>query len=117
MTKLFSILAILFFSNNLFASGKISGQANFHENGKTRPVIGFQVYEPIMSKSVAFNSWLGYGESENEIDETAMWTVAKAQLDVRIGRWVVSPGTQYKWMPETGAKQSIGFVKASYDLW
>lgn len=110
------ILLSAFVSSVAFASGKLSGQANMYEDGAIRPTIGLSIYQPILGK-VAFNSFLGYGVQELEVRDDVQWAIAKAQLDVRMSSWVVSPGMTYKYLPDTGVRQAIGFVKASYDLW
>lgn len=110
------LLLITFASTQAAASGKISLQSNMYENGKVRPLIGLSVYERILG-TVAFNGFAGYGVHELEIRDDVQWAIAKGQLDVRMQKWVVSPGIQYKWLPDTDVKQALGFVKASYDLW
>lgn len=118
MKNLFLVLTISLFAKMSFASGKLSAQANMYENGHTRPVFGLSVYEPIMSKNIAFNSWTGYGVQFLETQSDVNWFVTKAQLDVRVkSKWVVAPGIAYKWLPDTNVKQSMGYIKVDYSLW
>lgn len=104
-------------SASCYASGKLSVQGNFYDDGQqVRPMVGLSVYEKI-SKRLAFNGWAGYGnqflETRNDVD----WLVAKAQLDMNMKRLTVSPGVQYKVLLDDNFRDVIPYLRADFQLW
>lgn len=105
-----------------FASGKITLQNNLYDEGKTyRPMIGFGVYEKL-TKKLHLNAWTGYGIQPLEVKDDVNWLVAKAQVDMEMGkRLVVSPGYQYKHLfgdSDTPSEDHhIPYFSLSYKLW
>ena len=98
------------------ASLKLSAQANMYDGAeKTRPAVGLSYYQP-MFKTVALNSFVGYGDEPFEVKDDALWFVSKAQLDFYFGKWTVSPGITYKHIEPYDQSRSYGFVKADYKL-
>ena len=110
------LVAIMLCSSFAMASGKFTVQANGYENGKkTRPVVGLAIYEPLFWK-LAFNSWVGYGESLQE-DQFSKWFTAKAQIDLKLEKLTISPGYAYQESFQIDDKNSYAFIKLDYQLW
>lgn len=124
MKKLFIILATLTMASTAMATGKLVLQNNFYDFGKSediyKPMIGFAVYEKLMSNT-HFNSWIGGGSTPMEESDDVRWLVAKAQLDIQIKKVTVSPGFQYKHIfgdDDSLAKDiQMPFFALSYNLW
>lgn len=112
---IFSILILI--SCQAFASGKITLQNNFFNEGKVyRPMVGLQVYQRLSDK-VAINTWAGYGIQPLEIKDDVKWLVAKAQLDFQIKKVTLAAGLQYKHLVGEGITDHIPFIKLDYQLW
>ena len=107
-------ILILFMSTFSFASLKLSTQANLYDKGhNTRPQVGLSWYQPIM-RDIALNTWAGYGNEPFEIKDDVNWFGAKAQLDFRWKRVVVSPGVIWKHLEPSNAERSYGFLRVDY---
>lgn len=107
-------------SNQAQASGKITLQNNFFDEGREyRPTVGFQIYEKL-TRGSAFNFWTGYGAQPLEAlnyDDNTNWYVAKGQLDLYFGRFTISPGVQYKKIIDDSFDDTHGFLKIDYKIW
>lgn len=116
--KLLTAIAILLTATMAQASGKLSLQNNLYDDGRTyRPMVGLQVYEKL-SKTLAVNSWMGYGVQPLEVRDDVNWFVAKAQVDVYMKRFTVSPGLQYKnILSGDGDQDFIPYIKVDYTIW
>lgn len=99
------------------ASGKISLQGNWYNEGKdVRPVVAIQAYEKV-AKNLYLNAWAGYGNQFLEVRDDVDWAVAKAQIDMRMKQWTFSPGVQYKYLIDSRVDDVIPYLKADYQLW
>lgn len=117
MKVFFSILATLLFATTVFASGKLSVQGNWYEEGKAvRPTIGFSVYEKLIGKTY-LNAWTGYGTQFLETHDDVNWYIAKAQVDMRFGNLTASPGLTYKKLVDDHFDDVIPYFKVDYQLW
>jgi hypothetical protein len=122
--RLLAALLVMFafvFSTPVMASGKLTLQNNFQNNGKEyRPMVGLGIYEKVAGS--ALNLWTGYGKQwvAGERDDVD-WYVAKGQVDIPVlNRLTVAPGIQYrKAMSEHSiSKQDTTlFVRLDYQLW
>ncbi len=121
--KLFAtifVLSIALFTSlpEASASGKITLQNNFFENGqKYRPMIGLGIYEPMFGGLVALNSWSGYGNQPFDFNPDANWMTTKNQLDFHIKRFTISPGFQWSYVLPYEEERSWVFLKVDYKLW
>lgn len=115
--KFTTFLITLLLSAACYASGKLSVQGNWYDDGKeVRPMVGFNVYEKL-AKRLAVNSWVGYGNQFLETHQDVNWFVAKAQLDMSMKRVTVSPGISYKALPDDNFHDVIPYLKLDLQLW
>jgi hypothetical protein len=115
MKKVFFIT--LLFTSITHASGKLMVQGNFFDNGKTpKPMVGLSVYETL-GKYLAINGWVGAGSQPLETKDDVNWLVSKIELDLRMKKFVVAPGIQYKELLSSNENDTIPYIKLTYDLW
>ncbi len=111
------LLMIFTVAQTASASGKLTVQNNFGDGLKFKPMVGFGIYEPIFKK-VALNAWSGYGHQPLEIRGDVNWWLSKAQADIQVARFTVSPGVQYKvLMGDISDKELSGYLRVDYKLW
>lgn len=106
---------VVLFSVASQASIKLQAQGNWYEADNVKPLVGLSVYEPV-TKWASINSWVGYGNVPAEDDPSVNWFTAKAQLDLHMGRFNVSPGYQYKMADGDGNNYHIPFLRVDYIL-
>lgn len=106
---------IALFSVASQASIKLQAQGNWYEADNVKPLVGLSVYEPV-TRWASINSWVGYGNVPNEDDPSVNWFTAKAQLDLHMGRFNLSPGYQYKLADGEGNSHHIPFLRVDYIL-
>ena len=118
MKHLILTLALIIAAGSAQASGKLSLQNNFYNNGtEYRPLVGVAVYERL-AKTLALNSWVGYGVQPLEIKGDVNWLVAKAQVDMEFSRrWTVAPGVQYKTLLDDATTDLVPYIKVDLKLW
>ncbi len=121
---IFSFFALILTMTSVqaMASGKITLQNNFFQDNVNgghdyRPMIGVQVYEFLIGKKVAVNSWTGYGVQPLELKSDVEWFTTKNQLDFFVGRFTVSPGLQYAWIPTYNEHRLNPYLKLDWKLW
>lgn len=116
--SLFVLITCVMFSPGADASGKISIQNNFFDQGKKyRPMIGLGIYEPIFGGALAINSWTGYGNQPFDLSSDVDWFTTKNQLDFYFGKLTVSPGFQYSFVSPYKEDRSWLYMKLDYKLW
>lgn len=113
-----AVSLILAFAMNAEASGKLTLQNNFYNQGKDyRPMIGLGIYEPIFGGGVAFNSWTGYGNQPFDLNPDTQWFTTKNQIDFHMKRLTVSPGFQWSYVWPYNEERNWFYVKLDYKLW
>lgn len=122
--KLFLLfIFVLAHGCHAFAKGYISYENRyFQDTGNNRPVIGFGIYEKLLSSGkVAYNGWSGYGQPDTMLPEfeNINWLVTRHQLDFQIKDFTISPGFQLNWvdLPQQNLKQEAVYVRVAYKLW
>lgn len=120
LMRIFAVLFVLF-GQQAFASGKLGLEPRYNtETGQTTYVAGLSVYEKILG-SVYYNSWTGFGDAIDDVEDYKFWSVTRQHVDFRIGAFNISPGVRFSYYPELdkwgkGLKQEVA-VKLSYDVW
>ena len=113
------ILLALLLSCNAFASGKFTLQPSYDLDSKEwKPTIGLGIYEWLIGKGVAYNSWTGYGEQDFTLKEDTKWWTTTNSLDLHLPLGVtLSPGFKLSYvLPYKEFHKSV-HVKLAYQLW
>jgi hypothetical protein len=118
MKKLLLTTALL--ASSAMAGGKISIQPQYHLQSKKMGVTsGISAYKHLAGP-VSLNSWAGIGYRPSSFNEGSIWTSAFLDVDLQLGKIVVSPGIQYRIAKEFGntweQDPSVN-VKLSYIIW
>jgi hypothetical protein len=122
--KFMMIVLLLLAQSFAHAKGYISVENRyFQDTGNNRPVVGFGIYEKLLSSGkVAYNGWSGYGQPDTLPEfQDVNWLVTRHQLDFQIKDFTISPGFQINWVdlpaPNENLTQEAVFVRVAYKLW
>ena len=118
MKQFLVIVSFTLFSTFAFATGKLSVQGNWYNDGQAvRPMVGLSVYEKLFVDNIHLNAWTGYGTQFLETNDDVNWYIAKAQIDIRNSRLTYAPGVLYKRLVNEQFEDVIPYLRLDYQLW
>lgn len=113
------LLFTFLLSVGCFASGKLTVQPTYWLDSKViRPQVGLSVYQPLVSKWIAYNSWIGMGDNPTGYEgDSVLWMSAKQDVDFHFGNLTLSPGWYGAYsLPSKELHHNV-HVKIAVELW
>ena len=119
-TLIVTALLSMFAFTNANATGTLSTQLSegsyqkFGETKKEHYAVGLNVYEPVISQTLVYQSYTGTGDNHKY---SGQWLTTKHQLDLSISKITVSPGFDVNYTSYDKVWDNEVFVKVGYKLW